>query len=142
MVTSEPLAPAGSGVGVEHPFAAAMMVAPVTDWRLYDSVYTERFMDTPQHNLAGYDRGSVLKRAANMAGRPLLLCHGTGDDNVHMQQSVELVDKLVGFGNTDFELMIYPNRQHGISVGNAKQHIYRYLWQWLGRTLAEAETVG
>ena len=77
------------------------------------------------------DAGSVIKRAENLAGRRILFCHGTGDDNVHFQNTVMLVNRLVELGNFDFDVMIYPNRQHGIAANGAKRHIYNELWQWL-----------
>ena len=122
----------------EIPFCAGMSVAPVTDWRLYDTAYTERYMNTPQANPAGYDEGSVIRRAENMGGRRVFYAHGTGDDNVHFQNTVMLVNELVALGNDGFELMFYPNRQHGIAANGAKAHIYRELWAWLGAELGLA----
>lgn len=119
----------------EIPFVAGMSVAPVTDWRLYDSGYTERFMNLPQVNAQGYDEGSVIKRAENLAGRRIFFCHGTGDDNVHFQHTVMLVNRLIELGNLDFDMLIYPNRQHGIAADGAKRHIYHELWQWLAAEL-------
>jgi dipeptidyl-peptidase-4 len=77
------------------------------------------------------DEGSVVKRAANFDGRHMIFCHGTGDDNVHFQQTVMLINALIELENNDFDLMIYPNRQHGIAANGAKRHIYHELWQWL-----------
>jgi len=84
----------------------------VTDWRLYDNVYTERYMDEPENNKDGYDFGSVMTHADNYKGK-LLITHGTMDDNVHMQNTLQLIDKLEDL-DKDFELMIYPNARHGI----------------------------
>ena len=84
----------------------------VTDWRLYDTVYTERYMDTPEENPGGYEFGSVLTHADKYKGR-LLITHGTMDDNVHMQNTIQLIDKLENL-NKDFELMLYPNARHGV----------------------------
>ncbi len=84
----------------------------VTDWRLYDNVYTERFMDTPKENPEGYKYGSVMTHAENYEGG-MLITHGSMDDNVHMQNTMQLIDKLQNL-NKDFELMIYPNQRHGI----------------------------
>jgi dipeptidyl-peptidase-4 len=83
----------------------------VTDWHLYDNVYTERYMDTPDQNPKGYEFGSVLTHAANYKGK-LLITHGTMDDNVHMQNSIQLIDKLQDLGK-DFEMMLYPGERHG-----------------------------
>jgi len=93
-------------------FTHGVSGAPVTDWRLYDTVYTERYMDRPQDNKEGYDQGSVLEHAAKLKGK-LRLLHGTIDDNVHLQQSMQLVSRLVN-NNIQFELMLYPNSRHGI----------------------------
>jgi len=84
----------------------------VTDWRLYDNFYTERFMDTPEENPEGYQYGSVMTHAANYKGG-LLITHGSMDDNVHMQNTLQLIDQLQNF-DKEFELMIYPNQRHGI----------------------------
>jgi dipeptidyl-peptidase-4 len=85
----------------------------VTDWRLYDSVYTERYMGLPGENAAGYDRSSVTKAAANLKGR-MLLIHGAIDDNVHLQNSTTFVDALQKAGKP-FEFMIYPQSRHGVT---------------------------
>lgn len=83
----------------------------VTSWRLYDNVYTERFMDTPQQNPEGYEAGSIMTHAAKLKGK-LRIVHGEMDDNVHMQNSLQLIGKLQDL-NKDFEFMIYPNGRHG-----------------------------
>ncbi|MEL7119602.1 MAG: DPP IV N-terminal domain-containing protein [Bacteroidota bacterium] len=93
-------------------FTHGVSRAPVTDWRLYDNVYTERYMDTPQDNAEGYDAGSAVVHADKLKGE-LLLIHGTIDDNVHMQQTMQLISKLQDLGK-DFELMVYPGNRHGI----------------------------
>ena len=87
--------------------------APVTDWHLYDSIYTERYMMTPQNNRDGYARTSVLNAAKNLNGR-LLLIHGMMDDNVHMQNSLQFVYELQRAGKP-FELMLYPKSRHGVT---------------------------
>ncbi|MEZ4896232.1 MAG: DPP IV N-terminal domain-containing protein [Saprospiraceae bacterium] len=84
---------------------------PVTDWRLYDNIYTERYMDTPQENPDGYDAGSVMTYADRLEGK-LLLIHGTVDDNVHVQNTLQLVDKLEDL-DKPFEMMLYPGERHG-----------------------------
>lgn len=106
-------------------FDTAIAVAPVTNWRFYDTIYTERFMQTPQMNPEGYKKGSPLTYADQIEGNYLLV-HGTGDDNVHFQNSVELVNKLVAEG-VQFESMYYPNRSHGIYGGNARKHLYKMM---------------
>ncbi len=97
-----------------HGFAGS----PVTDWRLYDTIYTERYMDTPKENPEGYEFGSVLTHAKGLKGK-LLIIHGTRDDNVHMQNTMQLISKLENM-NKDFDLMIYPGQRHSIS--SPKQH--------------------
>ncbi len=100
----------------------------VTDWRLYDSIYTERFMDKPEKNPEGYKFGSVLTHADKLKGK-LLIVHGTMDDNVHMQNTIQLVDRLTLL-NKDFELMLYPNERHG--VGFHRNHLNKLtdqFWQ-------------
>ena len=93
-------------------FAGGIAGAPVTDWHLYDSIYTERFMNTPQDNPDGYDRSSVVKAAGNLHGR-LLILHGGIDDNVHPENTFKLIDALQQ-ADKPFELMIYPTSRHGI----------------------------
>ncbi len=110
-------------------FAAGVAGAPVTDWRLYDTIYTERFMDTPQANQEGYDRTSVVKAAADLHGR-LLLVHGGFDDNVHVQNTLQLADALQRH-DKDFELMIYPRNRHGIGG----RHYQRLVVDFMVRTL-------
>ena len=106
-------------------FSTAIAVAPVTSWRFYDTIYTERFMQTPQMNPDGYKKGAPLTYADQIKGNYLLV-HGTGDDNVHFQNAVEMVDKLVA-EDVDFETMFYPNRSHGIYGGNTRKHLYKML---------------
>jgi dipeptidyl-peptidase-4 len=106
-------------------FETAIAVAPVTNWRFYDTIYTERFMQTPQMNPEGYKKGSPITYADQIEGNYLLV-HGTGDDNVHFQNSVELVNELVAEG-VQFESMYYPNRSHAIYGGNARNHLYRMM---------------
>ncbi len=102
-------------------FAAGIAGAPVTDWRNYDSIYTERYMNTPQENPDGYAASSVVKAAKNLHGR-LLLLHGLRDDNVHVQNTVQLVHELQR-ADKDFEVMIYPTARHGIGGKH-----YQRLW--------------
>jgi dipeptidyl-peptidase 4 len=100
-------------------FAAGIAGAPVTDWRNYDTIYTERYMSTPQENPQGYDASSAVKAAKNMHGR-LLLLHGEMDDNVHVQNSMQLIDELQK-AEKDFEVMIYPRARHGLGRGSQRQ---------------------
>jgi len=93
-------------------FAGGIAGAPVTDWRLYDTIYTERYMDTPQNNTEGYDKTSVVKAAKNLHGR-LMIVHGAIDDNVHMENTFKLVNALQQ-ADKEFELMIYPRSRHGV----------------------------
>ncbi len=99
-------------------FAGGIAGAPPTDWYLYDSIYTERYMDTPQNNPEGYERTSVIKAAGNLRGR-LLLIHGAIDDNVHLENTLKFVNALQK-ANKDFQLMIYPQSRHG--VGGTHYH--------------------
>ncbi len=94
-------------------FALGLAGAGVHDWRLYDTIYTERYMRTPQENAAGYDAGSVIKGAKNLHGH-LVLIHGAMDDNVHLQNTMQLLWELQKAGKQDVELMIYPRSRHGL----------------------------
>jgi dipeptidyl-peptidase-4 len=98
-------------------YAAGVAASSVTDWRSYDSIYTERYMRTPEENREGYDKGSALTYAMNLRGR-LLLVHGTIDNNVHAGNTMHLVDRLQKEGKS-FELMVYPEHRHGITGTNA-----------------------
>jgi len=103
-------------------FKLGISVAPVSNWRYYDSIYTERFMQTPQENPDGYDDNSPVNHVEKLKGK-FLLVHGSGDDNVHYQNTMELVNALVD-ANKQFDLFIYPNRAHGIGGGNTRLHLY------------------
>ena len=102
-------------------FCCGVAVAPVTDWRYYDSAYTERYMRTPQENPNGYDI-SPMHRYQKLSGH-LLICHGLADDNVHYQNAAELTEKLVQ-SNIQFEMQVYTNRNHGIFGGNTRRHLF------------------
>jgi dipeptidyl-peptidase-4 len=117
-------------------FRAAISVAPVTDWRLYDDIYTERYMRTPAENAAGYEEGAPLKYVKGLTASYLLV-HGTGDDNVHLQNSIQLVDKLEG-ANKQFQFMVYPGRTHSISGGNSRTHLFTMLTNFVEQTLGAA----
>ncbi|MCD8318584.1 MAG: S9 family peptidase [Paraprevotella sp.] len=102
-------------------FAAGVAVAPPTSWRYYDAIYTERFMRTPQENASGYDR-CPISQAGQLHGK-LLICHGTADDNVHFSNSMEYAEALVQAGKP-FMMLPYNNRNHGISGGNTRNHLF------------------
>jgi len=106
-------------------FKAGVAVAPVTNWRFYDSIYTERFLRTPQDNAKGYDDNSPINFTDKMKGKYLLI-HGTADDNVHFQNSAEMVNALIK-SNVQFQSFYYPNRNHGIYGGNSRMHIYKMM---------------
>lgn len=114
-------------------FKAGIAVAPVTNWRFYDSIYTERFMRTPKENPDGYDQNSPLSHAADLSGN-LLIIHGSADDNVHAQNTYEFIEKLVQAGK-DFDMAIYTNRAHGISGGNTTLHLYNKMTKFLKNNL-------
>ncbi|RVU25741.1 S9 family peptidase [Sandaracinomonas limnophila] len=114
-------------------FKAAIAVAPVTNWRFYDSIYTERYQGLPQDNAAGYDDNSPVSHVNKLKGN-LLLVHGTGDDNVHFQNAVALQDALIK-ANKQFESFYYPNRNHGISGGVTRLHLYQMMTDFLLRKL-------
>jgi dipeptidyl-peptidase-4 len=119
---------AGNGV-----FKAGIAVAPPVDWRYYDTVYTERYMRTPNENKKGYDETSPLKRAKDLQGK-LLLVHGTADDNVHFKQSMDYAEALVQAGK-QFEMQIYRDRDHGVSGGNTRMHLYTRMSEFLFNNL-------
>ncbi len=106
-------------------FRAGVAVAPVTDQINYDSIYTERYMGLLKEDPTGYGESDVTKVAANLHGA-LLLAHGTGDDNVHFQNSIQMIDALIKAGK-QFRLMIYPNKTHSISGGDAREHLYHMI---------------
>jgi dipeptidyl-peptidase-4 len=110
-------------------FAGAIAVAPVTNWRYYDSVYTERYMRLPQENPEGYDDNSPIFHADNIKGHYLLV-HGSADDNVHFQNTMEMASVLVE-ANVPFELAVYPNHNHGIAGGNTRLHLYEHMTRFL-----------
>lgn len=117
-------------------FAAGVAGAPVTDWHNYDAFYTERYMNTPQENPEGYKRTSVVAAASQLHGR-LLLIHGIRDDNVHLQNTLQLVTALQR-ADKDFELMVYPNSRHGIRG----RHYQRLVLDFMQRTLRPEPTPG
>ncbi len=118
------------GAGV---FKMGIAVAAPTDWRYYDTVYTERYMRTPQENEEGYDKSSVFTRIGNLSGK-LLLVHGSADDNVHLRNMMELSEAMVQAG-LDFDMMVYTNRNHGIAGGNTRNHLYDKLTRYVKENL-------
>lgn len=114
-------------------FALGLAGAGVYDWRLYDSVYTERYMRTPQENAAGYDGSSVIKAAKQLHGH-LVLLHGTMDDNVHLQNTMQLLWELQKAGLQDFELMVYPRSRHGLAR-EVNAHSLEFQWLRLQKLL-------
>lgn len=114
-------------------FRMAIAVAPVTNWRYYDSVYTERFMGLPQENPLGYDNNSPINHVEKLKGK-LLIVHGTGDDNVHVQNSIEMVEKLVQ-ANKQFDMMYYPDKNHGIYGGNTTFHLFTKMTNYVKENL-------
>ena len=116
-------------------FKMAIAVAPVTSWRYYDSIYTERYMTTPQENASGYDENSPINHVDKLKG-DFLLIHGSGDDNVHVQNTMRMVEALVQ-ANKQFELMIYPDKNHGIYGGNTRLQLYTKMTNFINRTLGD-----
>ncbi len=113
-------------------FKTAMAVAPVTNWKYYDSIYTERYMQTPDEN-EGYDENSPITHVDKLKGNYLLV-HGTGDDNVHFQNSIEMVTALQR-ANKQFDFMMYPNKNHGIYGGNTRYHLFKLLTEYVEENL-------
>ncbi len=110
-------------------FETAIAVAPVTNWRFYDTIYTERYMQTPQENPGGYDENSPLNYPELLEGNYLLV-HGSGDDNVHVQNTMRMVEALVQ-ANKPFEWAVYPDKSHGISGGNTRTHLYSKMTRFI-----------
>lgn len=111
----------------------AVAVAPVTNWKYYDNIYTERFMRKPADNKAGYEENSPVNFTKNIKGHYLLI-HGSADDNVHLQNSMEMAAALVK-NNIPFDFMIYPNKNHGISGGYTRLHIYSKILKFVKENL-------
>lgn len=114
-------------------FKAGISVAPVTNWRFYDSVYTERYMRNPKENPDGYDDNSPLTHAGKIKGNYLLI-HGSADDNVHVQNTMEFAERMVQAG-VQFDMMVYTNRDHGIKGGNTSDHLYVKMTNFLKEKL-------
>jgi len=114
-------------------FSMAIAVAPVTNWRFYDTIYTERFMRTPQENPEGYDLNSPINYADQLKGK-FLIIHGSGDDNVHVQNTMRMVEALIQ-ADKQFEWMIYPDKNHGIYGGNTRNHLYSKMTNFIYNNL-------
>ena len=114
-------------------FRAGIAVAPVTNWRYYDNIYTERYMRRPQENAKGYDDNAPEKMVAGLTGK-FLLVHGTADDNVHFQNAVMMTEQLIQ-KNKAFEDAYYPNKNHGISGGNTRLHLYHKMTEFILKNL-------
>lgn len=117
----------------QSPFAAAVAIAPVTDWRYYDTIYAERYMLTPQSNEEGYNAGSPIKLAKNVSC-PLLLMSGTADDNVHFQNTIEYVSQLQSNGIL-CDMLIFPNMNHSINHCNARSLVYAKMIDYFKRNM-------
>jgi dipeptidyl-peptidase-4 len=114
-------------------FKIGISGAPVTDWHLYDTIYTERYMGTPQNNPEGYEKSSVVNAAKNLSGK-LLLIHGTIDDNVHMQNSIQFIYALQKAGK-QFEVMFYPKSRHGFSDPQLVKHMREMMLKFILQNL-------
>ncbi|MGB3181521.1 MAG: S9 family peptidase [Cyclobacteriaceae bacterium] len=114
-------------------FSTAIAVAPVSNWRFYDTIYTERYLQRPQDNPSGYDDYSPLSHTDKLEGNYLLI-HGTGDDNVHFQNAVALQDELI-YNGKQFQSFYYPNRDHGIYGGNTRYHLFTMMTEYLKKNL-------
>ncbi|HET8885884.1 MAG TPA: S9 family peptidase [Salinimicrobium sp.] len=114
-------------------FSMAIAVAPVTSWRFYDSIYTERYMTTPQENPSGYDENSPINHV-ELLEDPYLLVHGSGDDNVHVQNTMRMIEALIQ-ANKQFDWAIYPDRNHGIYGGNTRLHLYTKMTNFIKENL-------
>ena len=110
-------------------FKMGIAVAPVTNWRYYDSIYTERFMRTPQENASGYDDNSPINFVDQLKGKYLLV-HGSADDNVHYQTTMEMINAMVT-ANKQFDLFNYPDNNHGIYGGNTRLHLFTMMHSYV-----------
>ena len=123
-------------------FSAAVAVAPVSSWRYYDNIYTERYMRTPQENPGGYDDNSPINHTDKIKGKYLIV-HGTADDNVHFQNATQMINALVK-SNIDFESAYYPNKNHGISgvMDNTTFHLWSKMTNWIIENMGNENTKG
>jgi len=111
-------------------FSFAIAVAPVTSWRFYDTIYTERYMTTPQENASGYDNNSPITHVDKFEKGDYLLIHGSADDNVHVQNTMQLIEALVQ-ANKEFDWRIYPDKNHGIYGGKTRLHLYNVMTDFI-----------
>ncbi|MCB4797259.1 S9 family peptidase [Neotamlana laminarinivorans] len=116
-------------------FKMAIAVAPVTSWRFYDTIYTERYMTTPQENPTGYDENSPINHVDKLKG-DFLLVHGTADDNVHAQNAMRLTEALIQ-ANKQFDWAMYPDKNHGIYGGNTRLHLYTKMSNFIDENLGD-----
>ena len=114
-------------------FKMAIAVAPVTNWRFYDSIYTERYMQTPQENASGYDENSPINHVNKLKGKYLLI-HGSGDDNVHVQNSMQMIEALIQ-ANKQFDSQIYPDKNHGIYGGKTRIQLFNKMTNFIKENL-------
>ncbi|MEX1193299.1 MAG: S9 family peptidase [Brumimicrobium sp.] len=114
-------------------FKMGIAVAPVTNWRYYDNIYTERFMRTPQENADGYDDNSPINHVDKLKGKYFII-HGSGDDNVHVQNTMEMIKALVE-ADKAFDQFIYPNKDHGIYGGNTRNHLFKMMFEYTLKNL-------
>lgn len=114
-------------------FKMAIAVAPVTSWRFYDTIYTERYMQTPEENPDGYDANSPINHVEKLKGSYLLI-HGSGDDNVHVQNTMRMIEALTQ-ANKPFDWAIYPDKNHGIYGGNTRLHLYTKMTEFIKANL-------
>jgi len=114
-------------------FKMAIAVAPVTNWRFYDSIYTERYMQTPQENASGYDDNSPINHVSKLKGS-FLLIHGTADDNVHVQNSMQMIEALVQ-ANKQFDWAVYPDKNHGIFGGKTRVQLFTKMTNFIKEKL-------
>ena len=118
-----------------HPFQCGVAIAPVTDWKLYDSAYTERYMRRPQVNDRGYEAASLLNKAADLTGNVLII-HGTADDNVHVQHTMQYIHALVE-ADKQFEMQLYPDDNHFLRKGNNAAHMHNRILNFLQNNLKQ-----
>jgi dipeptidyl-peptidase-4 len=116
-------------------FNMAIAVAPVSSWRFYDTIYTERYMSTPQENPSGYDKNSPINHVDKLKG-DFLLVHGSSDDNVHLQNTMRLAEALIQ-ADKQFDWAIYPDKNHGIYGGNTRFHLYKKMTNFIHETLGD-----
>jgi dipeptidyl-peptidase-4 len=117
----------------EKIFKAGIAVAPVTDWNLYNTAYTERFMNRPQENFDGYTQTSAIGMVSKLNGK-LLIVHGTADDNVHVQNTMLYIDKLVE-ADKQFEMQLYTDKNHSILGNQTRKHLYTRMSEFLFQNL-------